>query len=116
MSDLIDVILYPLEQFVLLLFSMSFDYVTVGSLILSALLICVIFRLFIGQHVIGGVFEDVHMREDRERHRLRLQDERDSRAEAFKEMREKERRLARLGVYDGSRVGMTYNYMDEYWE
>ena len=54
MSDLIDIVVYPVQKFVSLLFNLAVGNLTVGALFLSAILIGVVLKLFVGQHVFIG--------------------------------------------------------------
>lgn len=56
MSDLIEIIVYPFKKVVLLLFSLQIGDMTVGSLIIAAVLIGTVFRLLIGSHMVPGIF------------------------------------------------------------
>lgn len=51
MADLLEILLYPIKQFALLLFSLQIGTVSVGALIVSAIVLQMVFRIFIGQHL-----------------------------------------------------------------
>lgn len=55
MSDLIEILIYPIKQVALLLFSLSVEGMSVGSLIVAAVVLGVLFRLFIGSHMVSGL-------------------------------------------------------------
>lgn len=55
MTDFVEVIIYPIQRIVALLFSLQvIDGLSVGSLIVSALLLQIIFKALVGSHI-GGV-------------------------------------------------------------
>lgn len=55
MQDFITVITYPLQRIIALLFSLEvIDGLSVGSLIVSALLLGIIYKALVGNHL-GGV-------------------------------------------------------------
>lgn len=55
MSDFITVIVYPLQRIVALIFSLEvIDGLSVGSLLVSALLLGIIYKALVGNHL-GGV-------------------------------------------------------------
>lgn len=55
MNDLIEVIIYPIQRIVALLFSLEVvGGLSVGALIVSALLLQIIFKALVGSHI-GGI-------------------------------------------------------------
>lgn len=55
MADFVTVITYPIQRIIALLFSMQvIDGLSVGSLVVSALLLQIIFKALVGSHL-GGM-------------------------------------------------------------
>lgn len=55
MSDILEVLLYPIKQIALLLFSLQFQGVSVGALMIAAVILGILFRMFIGSHMAEGL-------------------------------------------------------------
>lgn len=67
MTELIEIIVYPFQKVVLLLFSMQIGNMTVGSLMIAAVIIGSVFRLLIGQHMVQGIWSAAGSISDRVR-------------------------------------------------
>ena len=57
MSDLLELTVYPIKKAAALLFSLTFDGVSIGALILSAAALAVIYRFLVGR-LVGGYLID----------------------------------------------------------
>lgn len=68
MSDLLELTVYPIRQAAALLFSLTFDGVSIGALMLSVAALIVIYRFLVGR-LIGGFLPDFVNRENARRSR-----------------------------------------------
>ena len=72
MSDLLELTVYPIKQAAALLFSLTFDGVSIGALMLSAAALIVVYRFLVGRLIgsyLPNFVDDLH-NEERSSQRL----------------------------------------------
>ena len=57
MSDILELMIYPVKKLVLLLFSLSYDGISIAAFMISASALAIVFRFLIGR-LVGGYLID----------------------------------------------------------